>query len=93
MGEEVMDRRSFFKFLPVAPVVLAAEGVRAATADQAPTGVVPLQLMAQQKPKQMFGYFMPPETDWSRSVSISVGQDGKLWIKSKNDVWKRVATE
>lgn len=88
-----MNRRSFFKFLPVAPVVLIAEGVRAATVDQAPNESISLQLMAHHKPVHKPGRFMNPVPDMNRVVSMSVGQDGKLWVKSKDDVWKRVVTE
>jgi hypothetical protein len=93
-----MNRRSFFKFLPVAPVVMITEGARAATADQAPNEApVPLQLIAhkptQPKPGQVPGWLMQPEMDWSKHVSMAVGNDGRLWLKSKNDEWRRVVTE
>jgi len=93
-----MNRRSFFKFLPVAPVILVAEGARAVTADQAPNeSPVSLQLTArkpmQPKPGQVPGWFMQPEMDLSKHVSMAVGNDGRLWLKSKDDVWKRVVTE
>jgi hypothetical protein len=101
MGEEVMDRRSFFKFLPVAPVVLAAEGARAVTADQAPNeSNVTLKLQSHKKSDGMcmhigggYNLVSPPQIDETRSVTMSVGQDGHLWVKSKDDVWKRVVTE
>ena len=93
-----MNRRSFFKFLPVAPVVLVAEGARAANADQAPNEKgVSLQLSAHKpfkpKPGQVPGWLMQPEMDWSKQVSMAVGNDGRLWLKSKDDIWKRVVTE
>jgi hypothetical protein len=94
LGKEVMNRRSFFKFLPVAPVVLIIEGARAATVDQAPDHnimtLTPLK-KSDYKPDSL-RYWMS-ENDMSRELNISVGQDGKLWIRSKNDVWKRVLTE
>ena len=89
-----MNRRSFFKFLPVAPVVLVAEGARAATADQAPIEQAPsLQLTAHKPFKPRPGWLMQPAVDWSKQVSMAVGNDGRLWLKSKDDVWKRVVTE
>lgn len=89
-----MNRRSFFKFLPIAPVALAAEGARAATADEAPTDpVVSLKLTAQKKRNQSSQVLFMSEPDLTREVSMSIGQDGRLWLKSKDDVWKRVVTE
>lgn len=89
-----MNRRSFFKFLPVAPVVMIAEGARAATEDLAPSQpTISLQLNAQKTRSNQNGCFPFVENDPTRQVSMSVGEDGRLWIKSKDDVWKRVATE
>lgn len=89
-----MNRRSFFKFLPVAPVVLVAEGARAATADQTPNEAGPsLQLSAYKPFQPKPGWFMQPQTDPTKLVSMAVGNDGRLWLKSKDDVWKRVVTE
>jgi hypothetical protein len=94
MGEEVMNRRSFFKFLPVAPVVLVAEGARASNTDQAPNdSIIPLQITGHKRHDPKPGWFTHPEIDPTRQVSMAVGQDGRLWLKSKNDVWKRVVTE
>lgn len=100
MGKEAMNRRSFFKFLPVAPVVLVAEGARAVTVDQTPNDVsVKMTLHAS---KRVDGSCMNlhtgmrstyPVMDPNRSVTMAVGEDGRLWIKSKDDVWKRVVTE
>jgi hypothetical protein len=94
LGKEVMNRRSFFKFLPIAPVALIAEGARASTADQAPNkSISPLQLIAYHEPVHQPGSFTNPVPDMSRVVSMSIGQDGELWIKSKNDnFWKKVLT-
>jgi hypothetical protein len=91
----MMNRRSFFKFLPVAPVVMIAEGARAATADQAPPNkfIPTLQLIAYHKPVHQPGWFSNPVPDMNRAVSMSVGEDGKLWVRSKNKEWRRVVTE
>ena len=93
---EIVNRRSFFKFLPLAPVVMIAEGTRAATAHEAPSSpMVSIQLTAQKPAKQRSTQWVScfAETDPSRQVSMSVGNDGRLWVKSKDDVWKRVVTE
>lgn len=94
-----MNRRSFFKFLPIAPVALAAEGARAVTVDEAPNDVSVRMTLQASKAKD--GNIMHlrssvlsyPEVDITSSVSMAVGQDGRLWLKSKDDVWKRVVTE
>jgi len=95
-----MNRRSFFKFLPIAPVAFAAEGARAVTVDETPLDEsVKLTLHAMKKVDStcmnlhtsiVASY---PVMDPSKSISMSVGNDGRLWIKSKDDVWKRVVTE
>ena len=33
------------------------------------------------------------ETDATKQVSMAVGEDGNLWLKSKDGDWKRVVTE
>lgn len=96
-----MNRRSFFKFLPIAPVALVAEGARAATSDEAPLDDgVKLVLHASKKSDgtclnlhaggSLSSRMM---TDFTTSVTMSAGNDGHLWIKSKDGVWKRVVTE
>jgi hypothetical protein len=91
-----MNRRSFFKFLPIAPVVMISEGARAATADQAPSSpMMSFQLTAQKPAKHTSSkiFLTYPQSDPTRQVSMAVGNDGRLWLKSKDDVWKRVVTE
>jgi hypothetical protein len=34
-----------------------------------------------------------PETDPNKQVSLSVGEDGNLWLKTAHGQWKRVVTE
>jgi hypothetical protein len=95
-----MNRRSFFKFLPIAPVALVAEGARAVTTDEIPLddGV----RMTLHGSKKVDGTCMNlsagiPSTftvmDDTKSVTMSVGNDGRLWIKSKDNHWRRVVTE
>jgi hypothetical protein len=33
------------------------------------------------------------EVDADRALSMAVGKDGNLWLKSKGGEWKRVVTE
>jgi hypothetical protein len=100
LGEEVMNRRSFFKFLPIAPIALIAEGARAVTMDEAPNDQsVTLSLHASAREDgtcmnldKNYNTFAT-KVDYDRVVSMAVGEDGRLWIKSKNDEWRRVVTE
>jgi hypothetical protein len=39
----------------------------------------------------MIGNF--PQYDPNKQVSMSVGEDGNLWLKSKDGDWKRVVVE
>lgn len=89
-----MNRRSFFKFLPVAPVVMIAEGARAATVDQEPTeNIITLIPQKDVEHNTSPNTFRMIERDPSRNLHISVGRDGNLWIKSvKDNMWKRVQT-
>jgi len=34
-----------------------------------------------------------PQYDPDKQVSMAVGDDGNLWVKSKDGQWKRVVTE
>ena len=98
-----MNRRSFFKFLPIAPVALAAEGAQACNADYAPPkGQVHITLQgskpSNRSPTSLgantslgFGYLNEP--DLTRQVSMGVGEDGNLWLKTAKGEWKRVVTE
>lgn len=91
-----MNRRSFFKFLPVAPFALAAEGAKAVGIDEQPTGnEITLSITASKPNKtsstSIFGNM--PIVDPSRSIAMAVGQDGKLWLKPKSGEWARVVTE
>jgi hypothetical protein len=95
-----MNRRSFFKFLPIAPVALVAEGARAASLIDAPhEGEYSIAITGSLKNKCQttlgigsisYNY---PITDPNKMVSMSVGQDGNLWLKSKNGEWKKVMTD
>jgi hypothetical protein len=91
-----MNRRSFFKFLPIAPVALVADGARAASSIDAPAkGQMHLTLQGSKpsnRSPNSLGYGLP-ESDPTKQVSLSIGQDGNLWLKSKNGEWKRVMTD
>lgn len=91
-----MNRRSFFKFLPIAPVALVAEGAKAVGIDDQPTNNDINVSLIGSKPNKtsstsIFGNM--PIADPSRAVSMGVGRDGNLWIKSKGGEWAKVLTE
>lgn len=94
-----MNRRKFFSFLPLAPAAMVVEGVRAEEIDLAPkSSTVSISMMGSKPvPKNEINpYFIHSGyvSDPSKQVSLAVGEDGNLWIRSKNDnVWKKVATE
>lgn len=92
-----MNRRSFFKFLPIAPVALVAEGARAATFDGVPENniltLTPLVRSQTRIKTTQFDIVTPCIPNYKNSVDLSVGKDGRLWVKSKNDGWRRVVTE
>lgn len=99
-----MNRRKFFAFLPVAPMALVAEGARAAAASQAPpSNEFNMTLMgAAPRNKNELMYlsngpaefkFTSFQSDPSKAVSMAVGEDGELWLKSKDKQWKKVVTQ
>jgi hypothetical protein len=91
-----MNRRSFFKFLPIAPVALVADGARAASSIDAPAkGQAHITLQgskpSNRSPTSLgFGINEP---DLTRQVSMGVGEDGNLWLKTAKGEWKRVMTD
>jgi hypothetical protein len=96
-----MNRRSFFKFLPVAPVVFAAEGARAAIANEAPHDHA-MSLIINGSKKREPGEVMHvgkdvtlnwPKDDPSKNVAMAVGEDGRMWFRSHGGEWKRVVLE
>ena len=96
-----MNRRSFFAFLPIAPLALVAEGARAVTADGAPLSEsVNFTLLGEKKHDgEMMRlssgspYANMPQIDPTKAISMAVGDDGDLWLKRRNGEWKKVVTE
>jgi hypothetical protein len=77
---------------------MIAEGVRVERSDLAPKGLATLTIIgAKPVPKNEInscfikhsGYVSDP----SKQVSFAVGDDGNLWIRSNDNIWKKVATE
>lgn len=73
-----MNRRKLFSFLPLAPVLASAVVIREA--------------QASEKPEDSMFHTLRLNTS-NKSVNLSVGRDGNLWIKSDTSDWKRVVTE
>jgi len=93
-----MNRRSFFAFLPVAPLALVAEGARAVTADGAPipdaTQIVITGTKKYKPVKTTYDLsFNMPQNDPNKQVSMAVGDDGDLWLKRRDGNWRKVVTE
>ena len=94
-----MNRRKFFAFLPVAPVAFMAEGAKADNKDQQPhDSELTLSISGHKPPKpvkmsnSMTGMILPYRES-TNQVSMAVGQDGKLWLKTNCGEWKKVVTE
>ena len=102
-----MNRRSLFGMIALAPL-MAVEAVakEKPTGEPIPeatqiiiTGTKkktikpPSQVWCNDVPPYTLSSFSMPETDPTKQVSMAVGEDGNLWLKSKDGEWKRVVTE
>lgn len=95
-----MNRRGLFGVFALSPFIAIN-----AIAKERPTGEpnpeqTRLVIQGTKKPdpsaKQGDWYFSGrgwAERDPSKQVSMSVGEDGHLWIKTSDGQWKRVVTE
>ncbi len=96
-----MNRRDLFGFLPIAPVLVAAAVVSESQVEEKPEkGSNQLRLMGMKKnPNTFHGHqsvmFIGQDLipDDSAHVTMSVGRDGNLWLKTATGDWKRVVTE
>lgn len=98
-----MDRRSFFGFLPIAPVIVGAAVISESQANEKPAdnNANTLRLMGMKKNNQPYNnpnaimYLGNPScvVDDTTHVTMAVGRDGNLWLKSAEGDWKRVVTE
>ncbi len=92
-----MNRRKFFALLPAAPVAVALwpSESKAAPEDTPRPGELSLILNSTKEPVSL-NYkdkiFVSGLEDVSQ-VSMAVGRDGNLWLKGKDNEWKRVVTE
>lgn len=76
-----MDRRAFFSFLPLAPVLAGAAIAEESNKDSKPNGTVPTLSLYKDN---MWG---------GDKLDLTIGKDSKLWIRSTGEDWKRVVTE
>lgn len=79
-----MNRRDFFKFLPVAPIALPMTAVAMAREGGEPER----NLLTLQMQKDLWRV-----SSEDPQVHMSIGKDGELWIRKDKDSWKRVVTE
>ena len=93
-----MDRRSFFSFLPMVPVVVGAAIVSESSKGDTPEdnyNTLTLRAMKRNKINPMdtpIRFLNQWEQDESRSVTFGVGRDGNLWIKILRGAAERGAT-
>lgn len=92
-----MDRRKLFAFLPLAPAIIGASIIKNSNEDEKPeddmNGTIRIGFVKKREIKSSNMIFSAPELDHTRHVSMSVGKDGNLWLKTANGDWKRVVTE
>lgn len=101
-----MNRRKLFSFLPMAPVLVAAAVVTESQAEEKPAdnNANTLRLMGMKKnTNQPYNdrsamMFLGPSApkyvvDDNTHVTMAVGRDGNLWLKTADGDWKRVVTE
>ena len=96
-----MNRRDLFGFLPIAPVLVAAAVVSESQVEEKPEdGSNQLRIMGMKKNPitnrnndsvLYIGQNLVP--DDTAHVTMSVGRDGNLWLKTATGDWKRVVTE
>lgn len=88
-----MNRRDFFKFLPVMPMVVAGDAIAMAHEGNEPNiEAIRLVLHGNKRKDGEMMRLSHHEEDILRSASLSVGEDGHLWVKTNNK-WQRVVTE
>ncbi len=98
-----MNRRKFFTFLPAAPVALVSWPAEAKasmdnTAGAPRSGETIIVFQGTKPPKPIntpYSISIMPlaDPDPNKRVSMAVGQDGNLWLKTATGEWKRVVTE
>jgi hypothetical protein len=100
-----MNRRSLFGAIALSPLMAVTAFAKEDTKEDRPDDShfgTRLVLSASKKSKDVkvnignntsmiLSSF--PQTDPSRQVSMAVGNDGNLWLKTAKGEWKKVVTE
>jgi len=99
----MMNKRNFFKFLAISPVAVPMTAVAMAReGDEPHQGELSITLQGSKPPRKVETKyphigglnFNLHEMDPNIKVSLSVGQDGHLWLRAGNEEkWKRVVAE
>lgn len=86
----MLNRRKLFGFAAAAPVAVIGLKPEKAKADDAPEG--PLVTFASGNPSYRMSLSKREEEEKRMHVHLSIGKDGRLWMKS-GDRWHRIAVE
>lgn len=98
-----MNRRTLFGTIALSPLMAVTAFAKEDTQNEAPDSASP-NLTIQgvlKKDREIMRVGTNsfsidasfPQYDPNVAVSMSVGKDGKLWLKSAGGEWKRVVTE
>jgi len=97
----MIGRRSLFGAIALSPLMAVAAFAKEEVTGAPLSNSVNLTLLGVKKPDGemmrlsngpiMFNTM--PQYDPDKQVSMAVGDDGNLWVKSKDGQWKRVVTE
>lgn len=102
-----MERRKFLSLMSLGTVGVAAPSVANATkmpiksdpGKEGPICTETLQIQSGTKVKEVkksqFGdiSFFADKYEETKQVSMAVGKDGNLWLKTEDGQWKRIVTE
>jgi len=97
-----MNRRGLFAAFALSPFIAVNAIAKEKPEGEPHAQQTSLTLSATKKETRKFsngnsGNFLTLDgwatTDPTKMVSMAVGEDGNLWLKSKGGEWKRVVTE
>ena len=94
-----MNRRGLFAAFALSPVMAVEAFAKEQPSGQPDSNQIKIIIQGTKKPEKQgqsgsvltLGGWSNP--DPSKQVSMSVGEDGHLWIKTSDGPWKRVVTE
>jgi hypothetical protein len=91
-----MNRRGFLSVITIGAVAApaAAMGVKASSdPSDAPISDTTLSITSGVKKSNNSSVFFHDQYEEYKTVNMSVGKDGNLWIKTEDGHWKRIVTE